>query len=81
MPSFSRSSLELAVFGDAGRGDEVDGSVSLVSSQENAASSAGCENLSDLTLITGHCPVFWFKIRFWPKENQKSIQKIFQLGQ
>lgn len=75
MSGSSRSSLELEVFGGAGRENGVDGWVSLVSSQASAASSAGCENLSDLNLVTGHRPVFRFEIGFWPKEHQKSIQK------
>lgn len=52
----------------------MDGLLGLASSQGSAASSAGCENLSDLILVSGHWPVFWFKIRFWPKDTQKSTE-------
>jgi len=69
VPGFSRSSLELEVFGGAGGVNRVPGSVSLASFQESAASSAGCEDLSDLTLITGYCPIFWFKLQREPEIN------------
>lgn len=64
---FSRSSLELEVFEGSGRLNGMHDLDTLASSQENAATSAGCENLMDQTLIRGCSPVFWFKIRFWPK--------------
>lgn len=60
-------------FGGDGRVYGVDGLLGLASSQESAA---GCENLSDLLLVPGDCPVFWFKIRFWLKETRKSTKKM-----
>lgn len=59
----------------AGKGNGVHAPVTLASSQDSAASSAGCESLTDLTHFTGHWPVLWLEISFWPKEKEKSILK------